>query len=120
MTARLCGCGCGVPLTPRQAQYASRACTQRALWADPAQQAKRVTALRKAKAREGVTHWWADARLRMAWATLTRTGALAGFTDAGRAQLRLALADTMRDTYQRGYRAGRDSLTRRARNRRAA
>jgi hypothetical protein len=120
MTPRVCACHCGRTLTPRQQRYASRACTQRALWADPTQQAKRVTALRKAKTREGVTHWWGEARLQHAWAGLERSGALDGVDREGRAALRLALADAIRLTYQRGYRAGRDSVTRAARDRRAA
>lgn len=122
MSARLCGCGCGVPLVAKQRTYASRACTQRALWADPVQQAKRVTALRRAKVREGAAHWWADARLKMAWADLQRHGHLDGVTDQGRAQLRVALADVLRETYGRGYSAGRRSTTRatRAGARRAA
>jgi hypothetical protein len=120
VTGRLCACGCGVALTARQRLYASRACTQRALWRDPVQQDKRRAALRRAKVREGASHWWADARLRMAWATLQRDGHLTAVTDQGRALLRLALADVLRGTYARGYRVGRDSLTRRARTRRAA
>lgn len=120
MNDRICACGCGVLLSRRQRLYSSRACTQRALWADPVQQAKRVAALRRAKVREGASHWWADARLKMAWATLQRDGGLDAITDAGRAALRLALADLMRSTYARGYRAGRDSITRRTRSRRVA
>ncbi|WP_291981965.1 hypothetical protein [Luteitalea sp.] len=120
MSARLCGCGCGVALTPRQRSYASRGCTQRALWANPTQQAKRVAALRKAKTREGVSHWWEEARQQRAWRLLERTEVLDGLDREALAALRVTLAILLRDTYQRGYRGGRDSITRRWRDRRAA
>lgn len=122
MTARLCGCGCGTPLTDRQRQYASRACAgrsaqrsmtpadraravdaRRARMADPVTRDAWLTSLRKAKARERLSHWWASAHVDALLDRLERRGLV---EDEHRAALAVVLAGAMRDQYQRGYRVG--------------
>jgi hypothetical protein len=113
--ARLCACGCGTPLGPRHAKYASRTCTQRAHWANPEMREKRRKALRQAKARERLRHWLRRARVDEAWKTLTRTTDLSLLSRADQQRLYVTLARLVREQYQAGYRVGHTTGVRQAR-----
>lgn len=105
-----CRCGCGAPLTARQRAYASRACTQRAQWADPAKVAARIDGLRRAKARTRATTWLRRADLAGYLQTLGRLDSL---SRADHARLVTVLTRVAREQYQAGYHAAMGCVAKR-------
>lgn len=97
--------------TPQARERAAASLARR--WSDPAYRQRTSEAMRRAKARERLAHWWAEAHLDRLWARIERRVAVA---DEDKATLRVLLAHAMEKHYWRAYRAGYQAKTRRHKN----